>query len=377
MRDRIGQGRSARGLQLGTILSPVKEILRTESTRPRIAALVLNSVNHDARVLKEADSLAEAGFDVHVIGIQDNRCGDRLTRRSENVSIHRVELGPHLLLQRYRIRSRLFMFCAIMMFMLVLLVLLTPLRSMVNHFSDHLISIGILPILIAGGASLAAVWFLSRCMRARRSVRIKQREINAGNAVPGMSNARSKPSAKGPLGVVNSVFATVHQYRKQIVASKVFRAELDRLGPQAVHCHDLPMLPIGARWCDANPSVFLVFDSHELYEEVSQMHPLKRRVWQRTLRTESSKVDAFITVNDSIAEEHARRYPLLPPAVVVKNATITDGRPLTRTGLLRDAAGVGRQPPVEGLGGLKSNLCKQAEAALLYRTRIGPVDRRV
>ena len=39
----------------------------SKTDSPRIAALVLNSVNHDARVLKEADTLAEAGFDVHII----------------------------------------------------------------------------------------------------------------------------------------------------------------------------------------------------------------------------------------------------------------------------------------------------------------------
>jgi glycosyltransferase involved in cell wall biosynthesis len=70
------------------------------------------------------------------------------------------------------------------------------------------------------------------------------------------------------------------------------------------------------------------------------MHALKRWIWQKILRREAPKVDGFITVNDSIAEEHARRYPSLPPAVVVKNATIFDGEPLVPSGLLRAAADV-------------------------------------
>ena len=37
----------------------------------KIAKVVLNSVSHDARVIKEAQSLSEAGFDVSIIGIED------------------------------------------------------------------------------------------------------------------------------------------------------------------------------------------------------------------------------------------------------------------------------------------------------------------
>ncbi|MCP4741723.1 MAG: glycosyltransferase family 4 protein [Actinomycetales bacterium] len=305
---------------------------------PRVAALVLNSVNHDARVLKEADSLAEEGFDVHIIGIQDNRCNDPVTRRSDNVTVHRVDLGPRLLLQRYRIRARVLLLGVGMMVILAVVSLFTPLRVLLNRIEEPLLSFGLLPSLIAGGSLLAAASLLVRQRRASRSSKIKQREIFGAVASRRVASVGIGSLLIKSRSMVSSLLSTWHQSRKQRVVSRVYRQELDRLKPQAVHCHDLPMLPVGAKWCETNASAFLVFDSHELYEEVSQMHPLKRRIWQRVLRRESPKVDAFITVNDSIAGEHARRYPSLPPAVVVKNATIFDGEPLAPSRLLRAAA---------------------------------------
>ena len=117
---------------------------------PRIAALVLNSVNHDARVLKEADTLAEAGFDVHIIGIQDKRCPDPLTKRSPGVTIHRVSLSASLLAQVYRGRSRNAMVGVILMCILAAAMLLTPLRGLFQSLGNGIMDIGIFPIIAAG-----------------------------------------------------------------------------------------------------------------------------------------------------------------------------------------------------------------------------------
>ena len=57
----------------------------------RIASIVINSVSHDTRVLKEADSLAAAGYSVAVFGIQDNRCSAAKTVRDSGVVIWRAE----------------------------------------------------------------------------------------------------------------------------------------------------------------------------------------------------------------------------------------------------------------------------------------------
>ena len=304
---------------------------------PRIAALVLNSVNHDARVLKEADTLAEAGFDVHIIGIQDKRCPDPLTKRSPGVTIHRVSLSVNLMVRIYQNRAQNAMIGMVAMCMLAAGVVFTPLRSLFQSLGNSIMDIGIFPIIAAGCCLAIAGKMFLRYRKFQKAAIIKAREDGAATPI-----RKSKPAsytiARRILSAIKSLVTAWKQFLKYRVVSSLYRNQLDQIAPQAVHCHDLPMLPIGTKWCKANPHAKLVFDSHELYEEVSQMSSMMRRIWQRVLRRNASKVNAFITVNDSIAGEHAKRYPALPPAVVIKNATIVDGKPLVRTNLIHDAA---------------------------------------
>ena len=44
----------------------------SEEAKTKIAMIVYNTVSHDARVLKEAESLAGAGYQVRIFGIQNN-----------------------------------------------------------------------------------------------------------------------------------------------------------------------------------------------------------------------------------------------------------------------------------------------------------------
>ena len=56
--------------------------------RPRIAMLVVNDVTHDARVRKEAQSAAEAGYDVVVLGVKtDSSDAEEVWEPSPGVSI--------------------------------------------------------------------------------------------------------------------------------------------------------------------------------------------------------------------------------------------------------------------------------------------------
>lgn len=213
------------------------------SDRPRIAAIVLNSVNHDARVLKEADALAAAGFDMLIIGLTDDRCSARESVRASGVRIVRVDHG-------------------------------------------------------------------------RR-------------AKPGQSGR----SPRGIATFIRRAFA----YR---ATRALAQRELDRFDPHAVHCHDLPALPIGAAWCARHHGRKLVFDSHELYEEVAGFSKPMRSIWHAVLRRYAPKVHGFITINDSIAAEHARRHPALPRAVIVMNAAQLPTREPADDGRLRKAAGL-------------------------------------
>ena len=99
---------------------------------PRIAAIVLNSVSHDARVLKEADSLAAAGWDVTVIGIRDNRCEDPATTRSSGVRIVRVAWKARLC----RTIRRLQLVSGVGLALLVAAGFILLLDPVVDHWTD-------------------------------------------------------------------------------------------------------------------------------------------------------------------------------------------------------------------------------------------------
>jgi glycosyltransferase involved in cell wall biosynthesis len=194
---------------------------RPGTERPRIAAIVLNSVNHDARVLKEADALAAAGCDVLILGLADDRCSEPESVRASGVVIRRIDHGRR-----------------------------------------------------ASGA-------------------------------PG--------SQRGPRAFLRRALA----YR---ITRRLIWEALDRFRPHAVHCHDATTLPIGGPWCRRHRDVALVFDSHELYEEVAGISSTMRLIWRRVIRRFAKDIRGFITINESIAREHANRHPALPPAVLVMNA---------------------------------------------------------
>lgn len=93
------------------------------------------------------------------------------------------------------------------------------------------------------------------------------------------------------------------------------------LGPDILHCHDLMTLPAGQRarkLCGAK----LIWDAHEIYEEVAQSDEAARQRNKKVLLANQVGIDAFITINDSIARFYAENYPALPPPLIIKNATV-------------------------------------------------------
>ncbi len=88
-----------------------------------------------------------------------------------------------------------------------------------------------------------------------------------------------------------------------------------------IHAHDLDALPFGflaARRCRAK----LVYDSHELAVEqwVQGARPgsftVPVTILSRLEGYIASRADVVITVNESIAQELTRRYPIAPPLIL-------------------------------------------------------------
>ena len=84
----------------------------------------------------------------------------------------------------------------------------------------------------------------------------------------------------------------------------------------------------------------MVYDSHEIYTELSNNSFVKKAYFKNFERSASPQVDAFITVNDSIAGYLKKMNPALPEPVVVKNATKIEDEGIEYDGRLHEAAGL-------------------------------------
>lgn len=312
-------------------------------TPKRIASIVINSVSHDARVLKEADSLAAAGYEVSIFGIQDNRCSDAKTVRDSGVVICRVNRN----LLTWRFSAGLARLRAVGCLAAGLTTVLMLAFGITEGLSG-LIGVGIL---------VAAPWIFLSLLGFGRASRASAKadqlaaldgdEISAADRVdqtvispdadvrPNGRNGSSPPRRNlGIRGVAhtterfasqsyNAVAALIARARKSVSKTLLNRAMVNRVlqyHPDAVHCHDLGALPVG--WAvKKRLGSPLVYDSHELHDELSLISRLGRWSSRVAQRYYSPKLDGFITINDSIAQTMIERYPKLPPAVVIRNAT--------------------------------------------------------
>ena len=339
--------------------------------KTKVAAIVLNSVSHDARVLKEASSLAEVGYQVTLIGIRDKKCAEPKTFVGDNVTIYRMDLNS--LIASLKIRAT----CALLSALLVIVLLISFTLSAyyLSGTSQHMLALtaaGIMALLLL--ITLASLLYSARIKRAkwlsqfshldaqsheRRTrpelllqIRLFLRTASRSDR-PYLHTAfrfvrcTKKYVRKAVLKSANSTLYFIKPLLRPFVLYFKWKAclqtsirQLNTLDPDFIHCHDLTTLRIGTAYKKANPGTKVIFDSHELYEEVANMKPSLRRYWKRVARNHSCHVDGFITVNQSIADELKKRYPKLPEPVVVCNAVELAGAFPTYDGRLHHAAEV-------------------------------------
>jgi glycosyltransferase involved in cell wall biosynthesis len=111
------------------------------------------------------------------------------------------------------------------------------------------------------------------------------------------------------------------------------------------HAHDLITLPVA--WVAARLGrARVVYDAHELFTEIGRLGPVSRAAFRLLERLLIGRADRVITVNDSIADELARRYRVPRPAVVM-NCPPLAGGPASREGSgLRARVGLGPEVPI-------------------------------
>lgn len=84
-----------------------------------------------------------------------------------------------------------------------------------------------------------------------------------------------------------------------------------------VHCHDLNTLPIGvAIKLFFNKKVKVVYDAHEYETETVYLKGVERILAKAFERISIRKVDAVITVSESIASAYRKLYNIKKPFLV-------------------------------------------------------------
>lgn len=140
----------------------------------------------------------------------------------------------------------------------------------------------------------------------------------------------------------------------QILSFLAFNATLARvactLRPDLIHAHDLTTL-LATKWVKRLTGSAVVYDSHELFlhrNTGAKRRWLNHAFWsiiERRCATRAGSrtgIDGFITVNNAIAAHLNEQYRGLPPAVIVRNATIRSEAPVHDDGRLHNAAGLDR-----------------------------------
>jgi len=334
----------------------------------KICAIVFNTVSRDARVLKEAETLRSAGHDVTLVGLTDQQYSATQETLENGVSLLRVD-GRSVTQRAWRL-----------VIASLALLLLLAYSALFHHAREafwwilaaeilaggiilgyivfkrenadpgivdadaedtparrHMLA-GFLRSIPIPGALRPAVAFLCKAVRKvyrvlRRAYRILYRMaapfrprrvmskiVGLIKQVPGMRKMVSMIALPGKMV---AMYFKVRQVR-----------------PEILHCHDVATLPVGIL-TKLTLGCTVVYDAHEIYEEVAQGSERRARIYRRIHRAGQGRIDGFITINDSIAKWYADAYPAFPPAVVIKNATRVAG-PIDYDGRLHNAAGLPR-----------------------------------
>ncbi len=281
----------------------------------KIAMLVINSVSHDPRVNKEAASLVRGGFDVTVIGVMDNREAQHCETTDDRVRVIRVPWRAI----RQKALVRLHLLGAIMCLSAIVA---AGVAWLVLHKYINVGNWGVGQISNPWGWALFCVvaicLVLAFCYAFFKLRKRLQRMLNVYSNFIALEG-KSFELAQNQLGFWARARTWMRINYNLRIIKKQMLLELEQIKPDVVHCHDLNSLPIGCAY-KQNSDCLVVYDSHEIFEEVSMLDKRSRKFYRKLQRSLSKHVDAFITINDSIAEFLMKRYPKLPQAHIIMNA---------------------------------------------------------
>ncbi|GGK29016.1 hypothetical protein GCM10010965_22330 [Caldalkalibacillus thermarum] len=138
------------------------------------------------------------------------------------------------------------------------------------------------------------------------------------------NSERGSGAARHVLRIVRT---PVLKLLKDILASQEYyrhvKAWLRQHPVDVIHCHDLNTLPAGTRLA-RRFGTRLVYDSHELFNEMAGKNALERRVGYWVENRLIRHIDHLIVVNPFVKKEFFKRYGPLPTTVIQNTPVLPD-----------------------------------------------------
>jgi glycosyltransferase involved in cell wall biosynthesis len=341
----------------------------------RIAMLINNTCENDARVIREARALSDAGHEVYILAVWATGLAREEVR--DGVTYLRFTLPWHAG-QRAAARAEVSQRPAPATPAPATPAPVTPAPDATNRTIEESVRPPEQRRALAFGLWLVTRYLRAIARRSRKAVQKLARQMrNAGQKLARrMRNAGQKLARHALIkGLTPSGLALARHAR-------IFHLALQELQPDVVHAHEMATLLGGWRYT-RNHRAALVYDSHEL--ELGRNGFFSD--WEKSLRAKAEKflirrADAVITVCDSIADYLARHYKIPRPTVVLNSP---DDHPLQASATnLRSALGLDLATPlavyvgkVTFNRGIEFGVDALAQYPELHLALVGPRDERV
>ena len=308
----------------------------------RVAVLVHNGVMNDARVIKEAVTLRTAAYEVAIHGISPSELAVSSVLPGTDIPVF---LEP--LVRPVKKTSGV------------------PVRKVVDVAVSSRIRFGLLwPLqLLELGLIGAFTWWLALYLHERAASQLGEHTVLgitlslgalAGTvfgrfrhwqwkAISGWLRGRDLSVTKkiAPLPQTQTPAPSALPGGRYYRLTQALLNSLERHpAPEIIHLHDHKALTL-ARELKTRYGVPIVWDAHEIYEEMASANPERARENAAIIAANHGYIDNFITINASIAQFYKEHYPAMPTAKLVMNATVV-GQVPQDDGRLHAAAGLPR-----------------------------------
>lgn len=264
----------------------------TYTKSPTVVMIVRNSVLHDGRVMKEATSLADANYNVTVVGVQDKKHLETEINLTDNLKIIRAPWIAIITIGKIILK----------ILTLILLLSIVVVIGLYFEWNSHnvIITSSIMIFLIV----LTLIYLKHH---------------------PAMcSTVKYKSGRKHALQDYFLKFFTTPSffYSKPIAIfltdRKISRVVMD-IKPEIIHCHDIFTIQLGIK-LKHKLGCKLVYDAHEIYEETIGVDGFIQKTYCKIHASAQGHLDGFITINENIINYYKTHYPRFPEATLVMNA---------------------------------------------------------